>query len=208
MNERWVCKRCFTSNDGDHASCERCELARGSEPPADDGWQATTATEAPAPWWRSLLRFAWIPVVLVVVGAGIFFAARRDDSGQIVGGGDLSVAELRVGDCFDLKDADQSEVADVTAKPCSEPHEYELIFVGEMPEGAYPSDAETDAYVGRECVPAFDDFVGLAYADSRLELFYFSPTEGGWSAGDRGIQCAVYDPADSTLTETLRGAAR
>ena len=41
-----------------------------------------------------------------------------------------------------------------------------------------------------------------------------TPTQAGWSAGDRGIVCYLYEPVDASLTETveltssLRGAAR
>ena len=84
MNERWVCRRCFHSNDGTVGACANCGLARGSEVPAGE---AGVVPAAPAPatsggsGWSGLLRFAWIPIVIVVVGAGILFAARRDEGG-------------------------------------------------------------------------------------------------------------------------------
>jgi hypothetical protein len=35
-----------------------------------------------------------------------------------------------------------------------------------------------------------------------------SPIQDGWNQGDRGIQRTVYDPNDSQLTASLKGANR
>lgn len=208
VNERWVCKRCFSSNDGNLGACADCGLARGSEVPA--GEEAVAAGAAPAagaPRWLALLRFAWIPIVIAVVAAGFFFAARRDEGGQIVGAGDLEVTELRAGDCFDLKGPTEEDVADVDAKPCTEPHEFEMFFVGDLPQGDYPADS-ISAFLETECVRAFDAYVGLAYAQSALDIRALIPSESSWDAGDHAVKCMVSDPIDEELTSSMRNASR
>ena len=211
MNERWVCRRCFHSNDGNVGACANCGLARGSEVPAGE---EGVAAAAPAPetsrgsGWSGLLRFAWIPIVLVVVAAGIFFAARRDEGGQIGGAGDIEVTDVRAGDCFDLKDPAEEEIADVEGKPCTEAHEFEMFFVGDLPQGDFPSDAVINSFLESECLPAFDAYVGMPYEQSVLDIFPLIPSESGWDAGDHAVQCALFDPIDEELTESMRDAAR
>lgn len=209
MNERWVCRRCFTSNGGDAGACSNCGLARGSEVPA--GELRETAAAAPAPLasrWSWLLRFWWIGLVILVVVGGAIFAARRDETGQIVGAGDLQVFDLQPGDCFDLKDPTEEEVVAVEAKPCTEPHQYEMFLITSLPDGEYPGEAEFLGLLERECLSPFAEFVGIGLEESRLDIFWLTPTESGWAAGDREMRCAVFDPFDEELTESMRGSAR
>jgi hypothetical protein len=208
MNERWVCKRCFTSNGGDTGVCSNCGLARGSEVPADEVAVPAAGGVRPASRWSWLLRFWWIGLVIVVAVGGAIFAARRDEGGQIVGAGDLQVFDLQPGDCFDLKDPTDEEVDDVEAKPCTEPHEFEMFLSTSLPDGEYPDETTFVGYLERECLPAFAEFVGTSYEQSRLDIYWLTPTEPGWAAGDREMQCAVFDPIDEELTESLRSSER
>ena len=105
-NERWVCLRCFASNDGSAATCSNCGLERGVDPAA--GASGDGAVGAPAiPQASQGGGFPWRWVIygviaLVVVGGSVLFAARRDDTGAISDAGDMSVFDLTVGDCFDV----------------------------------------------------------------------------------------------------------
>ncbi|HET9344307.1 MAG TPA: septum formation family protein [Candidatus Limnocylindrales bacterium] len=173
-----------------------------------DGWAPPPAVKEPL--WKRL------PLGLIVVGffvaagaiGGLLFNAGRDSSGEITKSGDLAATELRVGDCFDLKDPSEDEIEDVTAVPCTTEHEYEMFFVGSMPAGPFPSDDDFVAWLDTNCVPAFDAFVGLAYDSSKLDIFWLQPTSATWNDGDRSIQCAVYDPDNQRLTESLKGSAQ
>ena len=209
MNERWVCRRCFNSNDGNVGACAQCGLARGSEVPAREETPpgSTEARDGGTPW-SGLLRWAWIPVVLIVLAAGFFFSARRDDGGQIVGGGDMDVTELVAGDCFDLKDPSEEEVNQVEGKPCTEPHEFEMFFVGDLPDGDFPADSVVGSFIEAECLPAFNAYVGMPYEQSDLDIFPLVPGAEGWDEGDHAVQCALFDPIDEALTQSMRGAGR
>jgi len=174
---------------------------------AQDGW---IQPEPTASWRRIVPIVVGIGIALVVAGAGWYFGAGRSSSGDIERGGDLAASELRVGDCFDLKDPAAEETEDVTALPCAQEHEYETFFVGVLAEGPYPADPDETftSYVEDSCVPAFEPYVGKTYADSELEIFWFYPTSDGWASGDRSIQCAVYHPRIHRLTESLKGSDR
>ena len=171
---------------------------------------ATPAPVAKAPLWQRL-PLGWIVVGLfVAAGAigGFIFNASRSDSGEITKSGDLAASDLRVGDCFDLKDPEAEEVGDVTAIPCTSEHEYEMFFSGTMPEGPFPDDKGFVDWLDTNCVPAFGSYVGLAYEESELDIFWLQPTGEAWADGDRSIQCAVYHPRIHRLTESLKGSAQ
>jgi len=162
------------------------------------------------PLWRRI-PIGWLILAVIVVGGGVagwYFGAGRSSSGEITRAGDLTASELQVGDCFDLKDPAADEVGDVTARPCTDEHEYEMFFVGSLPEGAYPADDAFATFVSGNCVEAFESFVGKGYADSELDIFWLKPLNEGWEAGDRSIQCAVYHPRIHRLTESLKGSNR
>jgi hypothetical protein len=48
--------------------------------------------------------------------------------------------DLRVGDCFDLKDPSADQIEHVKAVPCTTEHEFELFYVGAMGRGSHPTD--------------------------------------------------------------------
>jgi len=153
-------------------------------------------------------RFGWVAVVAAFAVGGAIFAAQRDSSGAITQSGSLAIADLRVGDCFNPKDIDAAEADEVDAKRCNESHQFEMMSIGEMADGGYPSDTDFEDFVATVCLPAFADYVGLAYEDSRLDIYWYVPLEEGWNQGDHLVQCAVYDPLDSQVVGSLRGASR
>ena len=185
---------------GDRGDHQDATGAEGAEPPP--------AVQVPL-WQR--LPLGWIVVGLfVAAGAvgGFIFNASRSDSGEITKSGDLAATDLRIGDCFDLKDPEADEIGDVTAVPCTTEHEYEMFLIGTMPEGPFPSDDGFVDWLDTNCVPAFGSYVGLAYEESELDIFWLQPTSEAWADGDRSIQCAVYHPRIHRLTESLKGSAQ
>lgn len=231
MAKQWTCARCSTKNDEGTLTCSNCRMIRGAfvvpgtfnaypdaSSPASPtgpspGWPTQAdplPTAAPTPFWRR------IPIGLVIFGlllaagaiGGIITNAGRSDTGEIVNDGDMMATDLRVGDCFDLKDPTAEEISDVTARPCTDPHEYELIWTGSMAEGAYPPKSAFDAFMESNCFNAFDAYVGTAFEDSELDIYWLYPVEDGWNNGDRSVQCAAYHPTNSGLTSSLRASAQ
>ena len=214
MNERWVCKRCFADNEETNAACARCGLIRGAEATDADqeGWAAAqpdAQTESKGRGWTRLLRFWWIPAILIALAVGFFTNARRGDDGGIQEAGSLQVQDLRVGDCFVFEESVE-EVSEVDARPCTEPHRYEIFHITNWQgaDDSYPSDDAWFSFYLDSCVPPFEEYVGRSYESSALDFVPFTPTEEGWDAGDRVVQCALVDPNAAELTESLRGADR
>jgi hypothetical protein len=154
-----------------------------------------------------VLRFWWIGLIAVVAIGGWYFSARRDDSGQISNSGNLQIGDLRIGDCFNLKDPEADVVQEVEAKPCTQAHQYEMYHVSSMPSGDYPTDEQFNAWIEQNCLPTFTPYVGLSYQESVLEILPVTPTEDSWD-DDQSVQCILAEPDNAQLTTSLKGAAR
>lgn len=187
--------------------------SNGDEAPGADAGQPPVAWDPPPatkPLWRRI-PVGWILFGVLVFGGaigGLIFNANRSDTGEIAKSGDLTVSDLRVGDCYDLKDPAADEVDQVTALPCSDEHEYEMFFVGEMPAGEFPGSEAFSSYVEDNCLPSFLAYIGRPYEDSELDIFWLEPSTEGWATGDRKVQCAVYHPRIHRLIGSLQGSDR
>ena len=169
--------------------------------------EAPAVPEAKRPLWQRIP--GWL-IVVALVGAGsvggLIFHAGRAPTGEITKPGDLTAADLRVGDCWDLKDPEAEEIDDVTAGPCTSEHEFEMFFVATMPAGDYPGSEGFADYVSQTCIPAFEAYIGTAYDDSVLDIFWLEPTVEAWADGDRAVQCSAYHPRIHRLTESVKGS--
>ncbi len=123
-------------------------------------------------------------------------------------GDDNSVFDLSVGDCFNDDPAGEEVVQTVDTVDCSQPHDNEIFFEFSMTDAAFPGREATVASAGERCVAEFEDFVGLSYEQSDLDLFPITPTAESWAEGDRVVYCALYALDLSKLTGSMRGAAR
>jgi hypothetical protein len=133
--------------------------------------------------------------------------AERDEEGTVVEGGDESVFDLQVGDCYNEATEDVGEVEDVGAVPCSEPHDFEVYFAFDMTETDYPGQDEAFLTGQDRCIEEFEDFVGIPYDESVLDIFVLAPTSESWDRGDREILCSVYALDESKLTGSMQGTA-
>jgi hypothetical protein len=133
--------------------------------------------------------------------------AVRDETGEVVEGGQSDVFTVSVGDCLSEATAD-GEVSDVPIVPCSEPHDAEIYHDFTIDGAEFPGDEEVTRLADEGCLGAFEDFVGLPYEESTLEVTYYSPTEVSWNeVDDRLVSCLIVDPAGDT-TGSLEGAGR
>ena len=179
------------------------EVSAGAPDPAG----IASRDEAPRSSGLSLRKpVLWVVVALtaVAVGLGMLASQTRSSNGEITRSVELSADDLRVGDCFDIKDPTADLVDRVTAQPCTRSHQYELFYVGRLQGTSYPSDGEWDALFDANCPEPFGTYVGTPYADSELEIFWLGPDKQGWFAGDRSIQCSVFDPKNKRLTKSLK----
>lgn len=125
-------------------------------------------------------------------------AGGSDDSGANVdaepgeGGGDGEVLE-------------QTTVVD-----CELPHDAEVFAVvrqGDAEDAEFPGEDALRDQADEECFSRFEDFVGIAYEESVLDIATLWPTEGAWADGDRTITCVVFHVEHDDLEGTMAGAA-
>ena len=133
--------------------------------------------------------------------------ARDADSQEVVGAGSADVFNLHVGDCFNDETSDGG-VTDVPAVPCAEPHDNEIYFIYDLPDGEFPGDAAVETAANEGCAAEFEAFVGIAYEASVLDHWAIYPSEDTWTQiGDREVVCSVWEPGVK-VSGSLAGAAR
>ena len=107
-----------------------------------------------------------------------------EETGESDRSGDVDVFDLEVGVCLaDFQDA--TELETIEASSCSEPHSDEIFASGSIPDGDFPGMDVVEAKAQDMCIAEFDDFVGISYEDSVLDVGYLTPTEESWNDGDR-----------------------
>ncbi|MBP2478148.1 hypothetical protein JOF53_007020 [Crossiella equi] len=145
----------------------------------------------------------WVCLIVVGVVVSASMSARLDANGQVVESGRLSVFQLDRGHCFDGI-SDRKEAVSVTAQPCTDPHQAEVLDRFTVSGGSgYPGVAKVQETVDEECsrrVPAKLSEGPLA---DRLEMMYFYPTAESWRRGDRNAVCVAVGVNGTKLTEPL-----
>lgn len=115
---------------------------------------------------------------------------------------------VEAGTCFD---GSPRTVADILPVPCTSSHGAEIyvVLVAPAEEGTtYPGRDDLGERARQVCQgSAFEDFVGVPWAESRLFTSPIVPTEEAWNAGDRRIACFLYD-VRGAMTGTARGSAQ
>ena len=115
---------------------------------------------------------------------------------------------LGAGTCFD---GTPRTVGDVLPVPCETSHGAEIYVVLTAPAepGApYPGQSDLGERARQVCQgSAFEDFVGVPWAESRLFTSPIVPTEEAWNEGERRIACFLYDVRGAT-SGSARGSAQ
>ncbi len=128
-------------------------------------------------------------------------------SDQPVQIGTRDVFDIAPGDCMLYVDVDQIPNS-MPLYDCTAPHDAEVYDEFVMTQGSYPGEETTQAQAEQYCLDRFQPYVGTAYDQSALYLYYYYPTDGTWNsaAQDRLITCIVYDTA--YYTGLLQGSNR
>jgi hypothetical protein len=143
-------------------------------------------------------------VILVLAVPAVILAVNlteidRDEEGNIIETGTLSVYDLEVGDCGDWPD-DMEVYLAVTVRPCDTAHDFEVYHVSDMPDGpnaVFPGDAAIVGFAEQACLASFEDYVGIAWEDALdLGSTYLHPSEDTWAEGDREVTCTLSDIKD------------
>lgn len=137
-----------------------------------------------------VLSGAWVVVLIVGVALGGLDDAERDSTGTVTDGGQVSTFDLAVGDC--LNDLEQdTELADIPAVPCTEPHEGEVFAVVTLGGAAYPGDDKLGETAQRRCLKELRAVSPKIIRDPAYDIYWLQPTDYTWARGDRELSCLV-----------------
>ena len=154
---------------------------------------------------------AYAAIGLGVVGYSVMTQADRDASGAIVDSGNVDAFAMRLGDCFDNTSALASEtggqVSMLPGVPCSEPHDNEVYAIFDVDYDAFPGDEPMAELAFDQCLAHFQEFVGLAYEASVLDITALYPSAASWAQDDREVICAIYDMNGGKLTGSAKDSA-
>ena len=150
-------------------------------------------------------------IVTVVAAAvagviGITTAAERNAVGDITSAGAVGAFEVRVGDCFDDGAFASSEISEVPAVPCLEPHDNEVYAAFDIP-GDWPGEDGVEELAHEGCHERFAGAIGESYEDSVIDFTTIYPTEGSWKQrGDREVLCVGFHMEFEKLTGSMIGS--
>jgi hypothetical protein len=138
----------------------------------------------------------WVMVVVAVFVISPF-GVKRDSAGHVTRAGNVSVGDLRVGDCG--PDPGNGVTKTLRVVPCSSPHTFEVLGVFDLPDGAYPGAAEVHRLARRGCISRARQ-VPQVQGRGDLSLRDFHPTEATWDRF-RTVVCllATTTPASGSI---------
>jgi hypothetical protein len=134
------------------------------------------------------------------------------------------VYSAEVGDCFDRRRlADEGDRAVILLLDCSLPHEQEVFFLVTIDDellaavspdpaapatdsGPWPGDELLGSAARLACPRPFDEWAGIAYERSSLEIAWLAPDDETWADGRRTIACTVTDGTGERMAGSKAGA--
>jgi hypothetical protein len=150
-----------------------------------------------APRVRATVLF--LGVTLLIAGAFVVF---RDRIG-------VTAQRMAVSDCFDMPATAPGErvlwfVSTLPHRPCGEPHDAEVVFVGAPPAGA-TTEAQIRSFVKQRCLPALEAYTrGNEAARQALELQWFAPISIGRTNGDGQVICFAIRSDGGLMTGSVK----
>ena len=146
-------------------------------------------------------------VAVVAAAIGISTAATRNPAGEITGAGSVGAFEMRVGDCFDDEAFAATQISEVPAVPCSQPHDNEVYATFDIPGDKWMGDERVEELAFEGCLERFAGSVGRSYEESVYDFTAIWPSEGSWKRlDDREVLCVGYHMEFETLTGTIIGS--
>ena len=132
--------------------------------------------------------------------------AERNADGEITSAGAVSAFEMRVGDCFDDEAFEVSEVSEVPAVPCGDPHDNEVYSTFDI-DGAWPGEARVEELAFEGCYDRFTRVIGKSYEESVLDYTAMYPSAASWKQlDDREVICVAYHMDFDKLTGSVIGS--
>ena len=111
---------------------------------------------------------------------------------------------VKSGVCFEQQSLQQSGQTYIVPVDCTQTHDSEVFYANSLPAGDYPDDAGWQANAAQYCHPAFQEYVGIDFNLSKLDVYYVFPPKDVWDSGNRILVCYAVDP-DGPRTTSIAG---
>ncbi|GAA4588410.1 hypothetical protein GCM10023194_39940 [Planotetraspora phitsanulokensis] len=156
---------------------------------------------------RGNSRNLWVAVAMLVVAVAIVYpgvvrylgSAQRDDAGRVISSGSVQITGMHVGDCVDGLVLGGTQTS-VTATPCGQPHEAEVVDRTAGPSGDWPGvDAVREGAFSTCDAQIAQKVLGGPLADRLVSVVFFPHDEAAWIRGDP-ITCLAVDKDGGKLT--------
>lgn len=136
------------------------------------------------------------------------FMAALAGAALLLGGCSMLAAPTAdVGDCIDL-DVNSTSVTELEGFECSEEHDAEVYYKGDADiDGDYDA-LKVEEQAVDMCLTGFEEYVGIDYYSSVLDVYYVYPEAEGWGSGDREVICAVYTPDEAGEVTRTTGSLK
>lgn len=151
-------------------------------------------------------RHRFLPLALLgaFLLSGCWFGG--DDSGEV------SVFDLRAGDCVLTPAETKVELTKVERVACSKPHQMEVFALppyappgGGDASNDFPGQDALTAFADGACAESFTGYVGVDYRDSALYYTYIMPSARSWGQDkDRTVVCFLTTTGDK-LEKSAKG---
>ncbi|MBO30899.1 MAG: hypothetical protein CL439_05750 [Acidimicrobiaceae bacterium] len=128
----------------------------------------------------------------------------------------VNLHDLDQGDCFNMYAwvSNDRHIELNTHVPCNGPHQFEIYRLVQHParNGAvWPGDEEMTAFAVSQCYESFEEFVGIIYELSELEINYLTPNRTNFEheiAQFRGVHCYLFQDDGSELLGSAKQSFR
>ncbi|EWT02082.1 peptidylprolyl isomerase [Intrasporangium oryzae NRRL B-24470] len=128
----------------------------------------------------------------------------RDAAGSVTAVRQVGIDTLRDGDCFDgIPQSDSAALDLVTARPCTTPHEAQIVTTVSLPSGAFPGEDRAAELADKTCGNTVSDLI-VEEEIEKLDLLYLYPaTDFDWRT-NRSVVCIVSATAGKLSSSVLR----
>lgn len=120
---------------------------------------------------------------------------------------DESVFNAEVGECVESISDLTGNISELPESDCTEEHEGEIFFLFEHEgdDDDFPGESALQDEAGEECTgDAFEDYMGVSYQETTIDIALISPSSQSWGQGDRETICVAAVPGE-TVDESFEG---
>lgn len=121
---------------------------------------------------------------------------------------DESVFNAEVGECVESLSDLTGSVSELPEVECTDEHEGEIFFLFEHEgdDDDFPGTSALQEEAAEDCTgDEFEDYVGVGYLETEIDVAFITPSEQSWGEGDRETICVLRLPSGQTVDESFEG---